>query len=58
MWLLDFGGHIDFDAHEARLISDWITTHQTNWKFGSIADFDPTKTQLMCDNYVIEIDGI
>jgi hypothetical protein len=51
--------HITFGAHEARQISDWITTHQTGWKTGSEDDFNPSKTQfkkqLMGDNYIIQI---
>ena len=51
--------HITFGAHEARQISDWITTHQTGWKMGSEDDFNPSqkqfKKQLMGDNYIIQI---
>jgi len=56
-WLFVPGGHINFDTNQARLIGDWITMHQGGWNVGSIADFDPSKTQLMADNYVIEING-
>jgi hypothetical protein len=56
-WMFDSGYRYDFDEHESRAISDWITTHQTGWKFGSSNDFDPHKTQLLSDNYVIEINS-
>jgi hypothetical protein len=55
-WLFDSDYRIDFDAHESLVVSNWITTHQTGWKFGSEDDFDPHKTQFLCDNYVIQID--
>jgi hypothetical protein len=54
-WMFDSGYRYDFDEHESLVIRDWITTHQTGWKFGSTSDFDPHKTQLLSDNYVIEI---
>ena len=56
-WLFDSGYRYDFDEHESLVIRDWITTHQTGWKFGSTSDFDPHKTQLLSDNYVIEINS-
>jgi hypothetical protein len=49
--------HITFGIHEARLISDWIITHQTGWELGSEDDFNPSKKQLMGDNYVVQING-
>jgi hypothetical protein len=57
MWLFPAPGtRIDFRAssREALLIRDWITTHQTGWKFSSIR-FDPSKTQLICGTYGIEL---
>jgi len=51
----DVGLH--YDAHDARLIGDWIAAHQTGWKFGSILDFDPAKPQFSGDNYTIGIEG-
>jgi hypothetical protein len=56
-WLFDSGYRYDFDEHESLVIGNWITTHQTGWKFGSSNDFDPRKTQLLSDNYVISIDS-
>jgi hypothetical protein len=57
MWLFPAPGtRIDFHAssQEALLIKDWITTHQTGWKF-SFTGFDPDKTQLICGTYGIEL---
>ncbi len=54
------GEDITFGTHEARQISDWITTHQTGWKMGSEDDFNPNKkfkAQLMGDNYIFQIIG-
>ncbi len=56
-WLFDSGYRYDFDERESLVISNWITTHQTGWKFGSSNDFDPHKSQLLSDNYVIEINS-
>jgi hypothetical protein len=56
-WLFDSGYRYDFDEHESLVIRNWITTHQTGWKFGSSNDFDPHETQLLSDNYVIEINS-
>ncbi|MGD1090000.1 MAG: hypothetical protein ABR955_14945, partial [Verrucomicrobiota bacterium] len=52
-------GHFTFDTHEARLINDWIATHQTGWELGSEDDFNPStfKAQLLGDNYIIQIHG-
>jgi hypothetical protein len=57
MWLFPTPGtRIDFHAssREALLIKDWITTHQTGWKFSSTG-FDPDKTQLICGTYGIQL---
>ena len=56
-WLFDSGYRTDFDMRESLLISNWITTHQTGWTFGSENDFSPNKTQLMGDNYIMEINN-
>ncbi|MGP0018611.1 MAG: hypothetical protein ACLPHP_08600 [Candidatus Sulfotelmatobacter sp.] len=56
-WLFDSGYRYDFDEHESQVIGNWITTHQTGWEFGSTTDFDPHKTQLLSDNYVIGINS-
>jgi len=56
-WLFDSGYRYDFDKNESMVISNWITTHQTGWKFGSSNDFDPRKTQFLSDNYVISINS-
>jgi hypothetical protein len=58
-WLFDSGYRYDFDERESLVISNWITAHQTGWKFASPneAVFDPHKTQLLSDNYVIEINS-
>lgn len=49
--------HVTVDASTAHLIGDWVTSHQAGWQFGSLDDFDPDKTQLLCDGCGIEIDG-
>jgi hypothetical protein len=56
-WLFNSGYRFDFDAHESLVISNWISTHQTGWEFGSEDDFNPNKTQFLCDNYTIEINS-
>jgi hypothetical protein len=56
-WLFDSGYRTDFDLRESLVISNWITTHQTGWTFGSENDFSPNKTQLMGDNYIVEINN-
>jgi hypothetical protein len=55
-YLFDSGNRFDFDAHEAMVISNWITTNQTGWEFGSDGDFDPQKPQFSADNYSLQID--
>ena len=57
MWLFPAPGtRIDFHASspEPLLIRDWITTHQAGWKFRS-SGFDPSKTQIICGTYGIEL---
>lgn len=54
-WLFDSGYRFDFDAREALIISNWITTNQTGWEFGSEDEFAPQDTQLSADNYSIQI---
>jgi hypothetical protein len=58
-WLFvhDERKHIDFDAHEAHLMSEWLVTHQDGWESASIKDFDTAKTQLLTAKCAIEIDG-
>jgi len=55
-WLFVPGGHITFDAHEAHLIRQWLTTHCSGWKSASLEDFSPAKTQLLTAKCGIEID--
>jgi hypothetical protein len=55
-WLFDSGYRIDFDAHQSLAMSNWITSQQTGWKLGSQDNFNPYRTQFLCDNYVIQID--
>jgi hypothetical protein len=56
-WLFVPHGHVDLGAHEARLISEWLITHDTGWIPASVLDFNPSKTQFLTANCVIEIDG-
>lgn len=56
MWLFDSGTRHNFGAssQEAQTISNWIASHQTGWRFSSLA-FDPSKTQFVCETYGIEL---
>lgn len=56
-WLFVPGGHIDFDAHTATLIRDWLVAHDADWKSAALSDFKPSKPQLLTDNSSVEIDG-
>ena len=56
-WLFVSGGHIDFDAHTASLIKEWLNTHDTGWMPASLDDFSPAKTQLLTSCCAVEIDG-
>lgn len=56
-WLFVPSGHIDFDAHTAAQIREWLTSHDTGWVPAYLKDFNPAKTQLLTDNCAVEIDG-
>lgn len=55
-WLVDSGYRFEFDAREALVISNWISTNQSGWEFGSSDDFNLQKPEFSGDNYTIQID--